>query len=410
MKFALTLPNSASSRRVVYVASASGFLSMAATDIYVPSLPSIGSDLRVSIYVLQSSLSLNLVGYAAGQIMAGLLLYKAESRIVAYIGSMIILIGALACMLSYDATTLIAGRATLGVGSGILGAFALISLKKSLSASELPSGMSAYSVIIYAAPAISPVLGYLCATVYSWRLSFAVVGLAAILVACSQPSGGNVQLDAGVTTDSRGHGEIRLVRAMKVVSVFGYCLAMMMVMAMVFSFIGIGPFMYAEQFHLSSAQFTLTASLLVLPVIAGATISNKLVDSVDPRAIFLIASLGLALSVFAIYPLKTIIQSPLVMVIYIALIVNLFEGIIFGVAPTLAMNASSTSPNVTGPLIGVASLIGCALGPWLATPTPPTNHSDSYIYSLSVCAAWLVVGLLTSLLPRFTRLNSSNLS
>lgn len=156
------------------------------TDMYLPALPAMARDLGASVAEAQLTLSVFLVGFAAGQFVYGPVSDKVGRRPVLLAGLGLFALAGVACALAQSIEALIAARfaqALGGAGPIVLGRAMVRDLYEGARAGRELSRMGSIMGLV---PAIAPVLGGFLYQAAGWRAIFAVIaalGLALIAVA-----------------------------------------------------------------------------------------------------------------------------------------------------------------------------------------------------------------------------------
>lgn len=147
------------------------------TDMYLPSLPAIGTSFGASTSLAQLSLSSFLAGFACGQIVYGPLSDRRGRKPVLLAGLCIFLLASLACAFADSITFLILARffQALGASGPIVLARAIVRdlYDGSLAGREL----SRMGTIMGIVPAAAPILGGLLEASFGWRSNFFVMTL-----------------------------------------------------------------------------------------------------------------------------------------------------------------------------------------------------------------------------------------
>jgi DHA1 family bicyclomycin/chloramphenicol resistance-like MFS transporter len=142
------------------------------TDMYLPSLPQIVRDFDASIAEVQLTLSVFLVGFAAGMLVYGPLADRFGRRPMLIAGLAILLVGTVACALAPSIEALIAGRfvqALGGAGPVILARSIVRDLYEGPRAGQELGRMGAIMGVV---PAVAPTIGGLLDGIGGWRTSF----------------------------------------------------------------------------------------------------------------------------------------------------------------------------------------------------------------------------------------------
>ncbi len=146
-----------------------------ATDIYLPSFPSIEVALHTPRSWVQLSLSLYLLALALSQLFYGPLSDKIGRRKIAQLGLMVSLFGTVLCMCSLDMFFLILGRILQGMGLGAGTALGRAIMRDVYSGDALArfGGMMAVGTSIFMA--IAPAVGGYVQHYMGWRINFLLI-------------------------------------------------------------------------------------------------------------------------------------------------------------------------------------------------------------------------------------------
>lgn len=150
------------------------------TDMYLPSLPSIGRDLAASTSEVQLTLSLFLVGFAVGQIVYGPVSDRVGRKPVLVAGVVLFGVASVLCTVAWSIETLIAARFLQAVGASGPIVLARSIVRDLYEGPRAGQELSRMGSIMGLVPAVAPVVGGLLETAFGWRSSFAATVLIAI--------------------------------------------------------------------------------------------------------------------------------------------------------------------------------------------------------------------------------------
>ena len=157
-------------------------IGLIATDIYIPVMPQISHYFGASQHALQMTLSIYLIGLAISQLFYGPLSDRYGRKPMVLVGITIFIIATFMCMLSVSVDMFIGTRLLQAIGacSGMTIGRAIVS--DSFNKKESARIFTIIYPIVGLSPAISPVIGGFISHISSWRMVFAFVILASIVL------------------------------------------------------------------------------------------------------------------------------------------------------------------------------------------------------------------------------------
>ena len=153
-------------------------------DMYLPSLPEVTSYFKASTLAVQLSLSLYFIGSSSSFLFYGVLSDIYGRRKLLITGLTISFLGTLVSLLSHSIYVFAGGRFLQGVGLGstILGAPILIDL---LKGKKLVNAFVYFNITYAAIPTLTPYIGGVILTFYTWHGIFIVLLISIFLVIIS---------------------------------------------------------------------------------------------------------------------------------------------------------------------------------------------------------------------------------
>jgi DHA1 family bicyclomycin/chloramphenicol resistance-like MFS transporter len=142
------------------------------TDMYLPSLPSIASELNAPIAQVGLTISAYLIGFAFGQIVYGPVSDR-HGRKPVLLGALVVYIAAtIVCVLSTSIEMLIVARAiqALGGAGGVVLTRAIV--RDFYSGARAGRELSLIGSVMALAPVVAPLIGGVLQTAFGWRAIF----------------------------------------------------------------------------------------------------------------------------------------------------------------------------------------------------------------------------------------------
>jgi len=151
-----------------------------ATNIFLPSLPTIAVDLHVSSAVVTSTISVFLAIVAVGQLIVGPLSDRFGRRIPILAGLCIFVAGTIWCALAGDVANLLIGRSIQAVGACTAMVLSRAIARDLFEGQALAKVMALTTIATAAAPGFSPLVGSTLDHFFGWRSEFVFVAIFAI--------------------------------------------------------------------------------------------------------------------------------------------------------------------------------------------------------------------------------------
>jgi DHA1 family bicyclomycin/chloramphenicol resistance-like MFS transporter len=164
-------------RAVICAFAATGIL---ATNIFLPSLPAIAADLRVSSAVVTSTITVFLAIFAFGQLIVGPLSDRLGRQMPILIGLCIFVLGTLWCAFAIDLLGLLIGRAIQASGACTVAVLSRAIARDLFDGRELTKVMASITIATAAAPGFSPLLGSALDHLFGWRAEFIFIAVFAV--------------------------------------------------------------------------------------------------------------------------------------------------------------------------------------------------------------------------------------
>lgn len=358
------------------------------TDLYLPGIPQLIESLGADVSQGQLTLSVFLMGFAAGQLFYGGISDRHGRKPVLYVGLLIYLAGTLGCIFAPDINTLIGARFVQGLGGASTPVLARAMVSDSYSRVDAARVMASIAGAMALIPAIAPVIGSWLLYVFEWRAHFVLLLILGMLTLA-----GVTRLQESLLTLNT-----EPFRLSDIISQFPLCLGHSRFVgfalcgganyAAMFCYISTSSFLIIGMLGLAPETFGYTFMVVVFGYIAGATVSSRLVRR---RGVIRVLALGqlvglmaaallLVLAIFEIHRLAPIMLAFFMVFMAGGLSLAVSQMGAIAELPEAAGRASS----VFGFLqIAFASLLGFLVGQFYNDTLVPTTVGVIVAMSLS---------------------------
>jgi MFS transporter, DHA1 family, multidrug resistance protein len=244
------------------------------TDLYLPSLPSIGRDLAADVALTQLTLSAYMCAFALVQLVYGPLSDRFGRRPLAIGGIALYVAATLACALASTIEALIWARVAQAAGAcaGVVLGRAIV--RDVYGREGAARALAAVGSVMAFAPAIGPILGGLIETGFGWRWNFALLlliaaGLLLALILALDET--NAHKDPTATDPGRMLRNFGVLLGDR--RYLGYALAVSFSYAGLFAFISGSSFVLIDVLGLAPTQFSWLFAVCVMGYFTGTRIT-----------------------------------------------------------------------------------------------------------------------------------------
>jgi DHA1 family bicyclomycin/chloramphenicol resistance-like MFS transporter len=264
-------------------------------DLYLPSLPRIGTDLGVSDGTIGLTLSGCIIGLATGQLIVGPLSDRFGRRRPLMIGLSCFIVTSVLCAIAPAAWFLIVVRILQGL-AGSTGLVIGRAMVRDLAPSErLAHVFSMLGLVNGIAPIVAPLLGGVLLHVMPWRGLFLVLGCIGVVITTAAVS----FLPESLPPERRHTGGLaEIAHGLKTLVhdrffVAG-CLLLACGSASMFTYISLSSFVLEDHFGLTASQFSMVFAANSIGLWIAARISALLLRRRTPTDVLIIAVLVMA--------------------------------------------------------------------------------------------------------------------
>jgi len=356
--------------------SAFGPLSM---DLYLPSLPSLGRSLGASDSLVQLTMSVCMVGLAAGQLAGGPLSDRFGRRRPLVLGVTAFAVTSALCALAPNIGILIAMRLL----QGLAGSFGIVISRAVVRDLFRGDGaarvFSALMMVTGVAPVIAPLAGGQIVRVTDWRGLFVVLFVVGVLLSLAALS-----LPETLPEQERRPAGLRaefavLVRDRRFT---GYALVMSLTGCALFTYISFGTFVLQGEYGLSAQEFSAVFAAISVGIVLAGNLNRIIVGRFSPAALVTAGTgIGLAGALLALTAVLSGVGLP-------ALLPGLF--VVAAVAGIISPNATAMSMDGHGDRAGSASAMLGVLQFTTGAIVPPLVSAAVGATAVSMTATMLV--------------------
>jgi DHA1 family bicyclomycin/chloramphenicol resistance-like MFS transporter len=334
-------------------------------DMYLPSLPTITTELHATAAAVQLTLTGTLAGLAFGQLLVGPLSDALGRRTPLLIGIAVHILASVFCVIAPNLAVLGTLRVLQGLGAAAAAVVAMAVVRDLFSGNAAANLLSRLMLVMGAAPILAPTLGGIVLRWTSWRGVFVVLALFGVAIITVTALFLPETLPAakrrygGVVGTLRDYGRLFGDRAF-----VGLILVAGLAMAALFAYVAGSSFVFQEQYGLSQQAFgfvfgggavgLITATQLNVRLLRRWTPSQILVTALAAGAV---AGLVLLLDAVTGFGGLVGILAPLWLVLAAA-------GLSFPNAPALALSRHGEAAGTAAALLGAVQFgVGALAAP-----------------------------------------------
>ncbi|MDR3433959.1 MAG: multidrug effflux MFS transporter [Rouxiella aceris] len=366
------------------------------TDLYLPALPDLASELATTTATSQLSLTAGLLGLGAGQLIFGPLSDRLGRMRPLLFSLALLLAASIWCAVAPTIDQLIVARLLQGL-AGAGGAVLSRAIARDLyNGHDLTKFFALLMLVNGLAPIVAPVVGGGLLSFLSWRGIFGALAIIAVLLFIMSAG----KLHETLPAQRRSHGGVaEMAKSLAALlhhrQFMGLCLTQGFILAGMFAYIGASPFVLQQIYHLSPQMFSLCFALNGVGLVFAAQISTRLSLMWGELAL---VKIGLAIAAVAslLLVIAAAMHAPL-----IALLIPLFFsvitiGIIGPNAGSLAMQSQGKNAGSASALLGVCMF---ALGA-ASVPLTGLGGTSALSMAVTICGCFFIAIVIFVLLAR----------
>ncbi len=330
-----------------------GFINFLATDLYLPSMPSMTIALSATRGQIQATIAIFLLGSTATQLIFGTLSDRFGRRIILIVGLCISLGGFVLATFAFNIHTLLWARLIQGIGLGVAMPLFRALLCDVVSGKKLVIALSYCTMLFSLSPIIAPLAGSYIEEYLNWRVSFVflflIFGLYIFLAVRYCPETLKNRVSIRFSVLRKYYAQLFTHYKFIVASlVSGAGLGQVM------AYITNASFIFQVRFHFSPVLFGWTCVVVAIATILGKLLNAKCALNLQVSTLILIGNcMTLVAGVWLMYFVHT--QNVLLILLPLLLMV-MSVGFTIANALVIAMKDFGHIRGTAGALYGVIQL------------------------------------------------------
>jgi DHA1 family bicyclomycin/chloramphenicol resistance-like MFS transporter len=337
-----------------------------ATNIFLPSLPTIAADLHVSSAVVTSTITVFLGIVAVGQLIVGPLSDRFGRRIPILVGLCIFVVGTTWCALASDLSSLLVARSIQASGACTATVLSRAIARDLFDGQALAKVMALITVATAAAPGFSPLVGSALDHFLGWRSEFvfvAIFAFCALLAYATLIGETNWSADGSVNPLAVGSSYLGLIRDARFVMPARTGSLMMAGLFAVFSGT---PRVLLEHFGFSPVALGLLFAGVVFLVFGASMLAPRLSARLGLYRATLVGLGSTVIGAIALLLAVLIAKDSFLPFLFAAAIFVVGVGIVSPLSSAAALSPFGNKAGVAAALFGFTQMAGAACGALLA--------------------------------------------
>ncbi|MCG7260965.1 multidrug effflux MFS transporter [Corynebacterium aurimucosum] len=364
-----------------------------ATDMYLPVMPEILSDLGTTRAMVQLTISGFFIGMGVGQLVMGPLSDAIGRKRLLIAGASLALVASVLAALAPTATVLVAARVLQGLGGGACVVLARAVVPDLVHGAAAAKAYSLLMALQGIAPAVAPVLGGVLAEPLGWRGIFWVLaGLHAVqlvLAIAIVPETAGGRSRAGLFRTVAGNYWAVLTNA----RVWAYLVTMAFGFCSMFCYISASAFVVQNQWGFSPLGYSLVFGINSVGLFMATLVNSRAMDSVSPAVMLRVGVCGV-LACGVLLLLSVLLGAPVWACLLVLFACVAPTGFIMGNATALATGLMRPRAGSVSAIMGFGqSLLASAISPLMGWGS---NAALTMAIGMVCCSFISLCGLVVS--------------